>query len=288
VQEERMLLALDIGNSNIKIGAFRGDDLVATWRVATDTRRMPDEYAVLLLNLLQTRGIASEAVRAVAICSVVPPLTGIFAEVCRSYFRLEPLVVGEGVCAGIRILYDSPRDVGADRVVAASAAYRRHGGPVIVVEFGTATVFDAVTREGDYLGGAIHPGLQVAAESLFTSTSQLRRIELVRPASAIGRNTVAAIQSGVVLGHVGMVEGMIRRFRDELGHDAKVIGTGGLVDLVARETEVFTAVDPDLILHGLRMIAGLNARGPALARGNVPGGPVDPPPPRDPTGRGGS
>jgi type III pantothenate kinase len=258
-----MLLVMDIGNSNIKVGAFRGDDLVATWRIATDARRMPDEYAVLLLNLLQTRGIGAGEVREVAMCSVVPPLTAVFAEACRSYFRLEPLVVGQGVAAGVRILYDSPRDVGADRVVAASAAYRRYGGPVIVVEFGTATVFDAVTRKGDYLGGAIHPGLQVAAESLFTSTSQLRRIELVRPESAIGRNTAAAIQSGVVLGHVGLVEGMIRRFQDELGGDAKVIGTGGLVHLIARETAVFTAVDEDLILHGLRMIAGLNRQAPS-------------------------
>jgi type III pantothenate kinase len=255
-----MLLVLDIGNTNVKTGVFRGNELVASWRMATDTRRMPDEYAALLLSLLQMRGLQPSSVQDAALCSVVPPLTGVFEEAIRSYFRVTPLVVGVGVKTGIRILYDSPRDVGADRVVAAAAAYQLYGGPVIVVEFGTATVFDAVTREGEYLGGAIHPGLHVAAEALFTSTSQLRRVELTRPAHAIGRNTVAAIQSGVVLGHVGLVEGMVRRFKEELGEDARVIATGGLAHLVACETEVFTAVNEDLILHGLRMVFEMNRR----------------------------
>jgi type III pantothenate kinase len=169
--------------------------------------------------------------------------------------------VGEGTKTGIRVLYDSPRDVGADRVVAAAAAYHLYGGPAIIVEFGTATVFDAVTREGDYRGGAIHPGLQVAAEALFTTTSQLRRVQLARPESAIGRNTIAAIQSGVVLGHVGLVEGMVARFKAELGQDARVIGTGGLVSLVAGETSIFTAVNEHLILQGLRLISEMNTSG---------------------------
>lgn len=255
-----MLLVLDIGNSNVKIGAYRADDLVASWRVATDVRRMPDEYAVLLFNLLQTRGIEPASIQDAAICSVVPPLTAVFSEAFKSYFNLAPLVIGEGTDTGVRILYDSPRDVGADRVVAAAAAYRLYGGPVIVVEFGTATVFDAVTRTGEYLGGAIHPGLQVAAESLFTSTSQLRRIELSRPRRAIGGNTIEAIQSGVVLGHVGLVEGMVQRFKNELGEDARVVATGGLARLIAGETRIFTDVNEDLILHGLRMIIDLNRR----------------------------
>ena len=253
-----MLLVLDIGNSNVKIGVFRGDNLVASWRVATDVRRMPDEYAILLLNLLQTREIAPSSVREGAMCSVVPPLTAVFGEDFQRYFNLTPLVVGEDVRTGVRILYDSPRDVGADRIVGAAAAFRLYGGPVIVVEFGTATVFDAVTREGDYLGGAIHPGLHVVAESLFTSTSQLRRIELTRPSHAIGRNTIEAIQSGVVLGHVGLVEGMVRRFKSELGDDARVIATGGLATLVAGTSTIFTTVNEDLILQGLRMITEMN------------------------------
>lgn len=258
-----MLLALDIGNANVKMGAFRGDDLLASWRVATDARRMPDEYALLILGLMRARGIEPSEVEDAALCSVVPPLTAVFQEAIRTYLGFLPLVVGENTKTGIRILYDSPRDVGADRIVAAAAAYRFYGGPAIIVEFGTATVFDAVTRDGDYTGGAIHPGLQVVAESLFTSTSQLRRVALARPEAAIGRNTIAAIQSGVVLGHVGLVEGMVRRFKDELGEDARVIGTGGLVHLVAGETGVFTAVNENLIMQGLRLIAGMNRGGRA-------------------------
>lgn len=253
-----MLLALDIGNSNVKIGAFRGDELVATWRVATDPRRMPDDYGVLLLSLLNLRGLHPSQIRDAAICSVVPPLTWVFDEVCRSFFQVNPLIVGAGVKTGMRILYDTPRDVGADRVAAAAAAYRLYGGPVIIVEIGTFTVFDAVTREGDYLGGAIHPGPQVVAEAVFTAASQLRRVELVRPRSAIGRNTIASIQSGVLLGHIGMIEGLVKRFKEELGNDARVIGTGGLVSLIARETDIFTAVNPDLILQGLRIIYDMN------------------------------
>ncbi|MCS7207169.1 MAG: type III pantothenate kinase [Dehalococcoidia bacterium] len=253
-----MLLALDIGNSNVKIGAFRGEELVATWRVATDPRRMPDDYGVLLLSLLNLRGLHPSHIRDAALCSVVPPLTWVFEEMCRTFFQVKPLIVGAGVKTGMRILYDTPRDVGADRVAASAAAYRLYGGPVIVVEVGTFTVLDAVTRDGDYLGGAIHPGPQVVAEAVFTSASQLRRVELVRPKSAIGRNTVAAIQSGVLLGHIGMVEGLVKRFKEELGDDAKVIGTGGLVSLIARETDIFTAVNPDLILHGLRIIYEMN------------------------------
>jgi type III pantothenate kinase len=258
-----MLLVLDIGNANVKLGAFQGDDLVASWRIATDARRMPDEYGLLLLGLLQARGIERTAIRSAALCSVVPPLTTVFEEAIRTYLGTSTLVVGEGTKTGIRILYDSPRDVGADRVVAASAAYHLYGGPAIIVEFGTATVFDAVTREGDYPGGAIHPGLQVAAEALFTTTSQLRRVQLARPNAAIGRNTIAAIQSGVVLGHVGLVEGMVARFKAELGQDARVIGTGGLVGLVAAETNIFTAVSEHLILEGLRLIAEMNRGGRA-------------------------
>ncbi|MCL6553848.1 MAG: type III pantothenate kinase [Firmicutes bacterium] len=251
-----MLLAVDIGNTNVKLGAFRGPDLLATWRIATDPRRTPDEYAALVVALLAMRGIAPTQVARVALCSVVPPLTAVFREVAHDVFGTSPLVVGETLETGLRVLYEPPADVGADRLVASAAAYRRLGGPVIVVEFGTATVFDAVSSAGEYLGGAIHPGLQLAAEALFTGTSQLRRIELRRPAAAIGRTTIGAIQSGVVLGHVGMVEGMIARFRREVGEDAPAVATGGLARLIAAETTVFVAVDEDLILDGLRLLAG--------------------------------
>ncbi len=253
-----MLLAIDIGNTNITLGVFQGETPTATWRLATDTRRMPDEYGLMLLNLLPMRGVSLSDVTAVAICSVVPPLTQVFAELCETFLHVKPLVVGAGVRTGIKVLYESPRDVGADRVVDAVAGFRLFGGPLIIVDFGTPTVFDAITANAEYLGGAIAPGLRVAAESLFTATSQLRRVELVPPPTAIARNTVHAIQSGVFLGHIDMVEGMVRRFKRELGENAKVIGTGGMAPAIAAETSVFNAVSVDLTLIGLRMIHEMN------------------------------
>ncbi|MFC1935335.1 type III pantothenate kinase [Chloroflexota bacterium] len=253
-----MLLTIDIGNTNLALGVFQGDTLKATWRLATDPRRMPDEYGMALLNLLPVRGVAASDIEAVALCSVVPPLTQVFLELCGGFFGVKPLVVGAGVRTGIKILYDNPRDVGADRIVDAAAAFRLYGGPLIVVDFGTATVFDGISAQAEYVGGAIAPGLRVAAESLFTTTSQLRRVELVAPKSAIGRNTTHAMQAGLVLGHVDLVEGIVRRFKRELGQDAKVIATGGLAPLVASETSIFDAVNLDLTLVGLRMIYDMN------------------------------
>ncbi|MBI4200081.1 MAG: type III pantothenate kinase [Chloroflexi bacterium] len=249
-----MLLAIDIGNSNVTLGVFENDKLKATFRLATDTRRMPDEYGPALLDLLPLRGVAPEGISAIAMCSVVPPLTGVFQDLAQSYFHLSPLVVGPGVRTGIKVLYDNPRDVGADRIVDAVAAFRLYGGPVVIVDFGTATVFDAISAQGEYLGGAIAPGVNMAAEALYTNTSQLRRVELVAPSTAIGRNTTHAMQAGVVLGHVDMVEGMVRRFQRELGGEARVVATGGLAPLIARQTTVFHKVNVELTLHGLRMI----------------------------------
>ena len=253
-----MLLALDIGNTNITLGAFQGEKLCATWRLFTDLHRQPDEYAALIRNLLPLKGVQIEDIKDIIACSVVPPLTTVFEEVARSSFHVVPLVVGMGTKTGVRILYDSPRDVGADRVVDAAAAYRMYGGPLVVVDFGTATVFDAITVDGDYLGGAIVPGVTIAAEALYMGTSQLRRVEFQAPSSAIGKNTVAAIQSGLVFGHVAIVEGMVKRFRAELGEDAKAIATGGLAELIAKETGVFYAVNQDLTLIGLRLIHEMN------------------------------
>ncbi len=253
-----MLLALDIGNTNITLGAFQGEKLCATWRLFTDLHRQPDEYAALIRNLLPLKGVQIEDIEDIIACSVVPPLTTVFEEVARSSFHVVPMVVGMGTKTGVRILYDSPRDVGADRVVDAAAAYRMYGGPLVVVDFGTATVFDAITVDGDYLGGAIVPGVTIAAEALYMGTSQLRRVEFQAPSSAIGKNTVAAIQSGLVFGHVAIVEGMVKRFRAELGEDAKAIATGGLAELIAKETGVFYAVNQDLTLIGLRLIHEMN------------------------------
>ena len=253
-----MLLALDIGNTNVTLGAFRNGDLQATWRISTDAHKMPDEYSILLRSLLALKGVAPEQISDVVLCSVVPPLTTVFQAATRDAFNTTPLVVGTGTRTGVRIRYDNPRDVGADRIADSVAAYRLYGGPAVVVDFGTATVFDAINGEGEYLGGAIAPGIGVAAEALYHGTAQLRRVELAAPGSAVGKNTVEALQSGLLFGHVEMVQGMVRRFQQELGGDAKAIATGGDASLIARFTPVFHAVNLDLTLIGLSLIHQAN------------------------------
>ena len=253
-----MLLTIDIGNTNITLGVFDGPHLKSTWRIATDQRRLTDEYGLQISALLPLKGVNASQIDGACICSVAPILTPTFEEMCRVYFNVDPLTVSAGVKTGVRILYDSPRDVGSDRIVDAAAAYRLYGGPAIMVDFGTATVFDAVTKDGEYLGGAIAPGINVAADALFLSTSQLRRVDLATPAYAIGRNTVMALQSGLLWGHVGLVEGMVARFKAELGQESRVIATGGLAEVIARETDVFDEINMDLTLIGLRLIYDMN------------------------------
>ena len=256
-----MLLAIDIGNTNITVGAFDGDDLRATFRMSTDARKMADEYAILLNQMLPLRGVSRERIDAAAICSVVPPLTPIFARLVESYIGVRPLVVGAGTRTGVRVRYDPPRDVGADRIVDAAAAFSAYGGPVIVVDIGTATVLDAVTEDGDYLGGAIAPGISIAADSLFHATAMLRRVELTPPPSAIGRNTVHALQSGLVFGYSELVRGMVSRFKRELGANAKVIATGGLANVIENRPKIFDAVDSNLTLTGLKLVYDMNVGG---------------------------
>ena len=256
-----MLLACDIGNTNITIGVFQEERLKATWRVATDACRLPDEYGLMLYSLLPMKDVAPSDITQAALCSVVPPLTSTFEELCRSYFGVDPLLVTTGVKTGVKILYDNPRDVGADRIADAAAAFRLYGGPVIIVDFGTATVFDAVSKEGDYLGGAIVPGINIAADALYMNTSQLRRVELVRPGTAIGKSTIHALQSGLVLGYLSLVEGMVARFREELGSKCPVVATGGLAELIAKDDQIFDHVNPELTLIGLRLIYDINAKG---------------------------
>ena len=252
-----MLLAIDIGNTNVVIGVYRGDDLRAQWRVSTDSRKMADEYAMLLGSLFTHAGLRLDHVRAVVISSVVPPLISTFEELSERYLRLSPLIVGPGIRTGVRILYENPKEVGADRIVNALAAYRMYGGPAVVLDFGTATTFDALNKEGDYLGGAIAPGIGIATEALFEHAAKLPRIELVRPRQAIGRNTVASMQSGIIFGYVGLVEGLIARFKQELG-PARVIATGGLAEVIAKETPLIEVVDQRLTLYGLRLLYELN------------------------------
>lgn len=256
-----MLLAIDIGNTNIVVGVFDGEKLKATWRLGTDVHKLEDEYAALLLNLLSMKGLAFADIDDAIISSSVPPLVTVFEELCRRYFEVTPMVVGPGIKTGVRISIENPREVGADRVVNAAAAHKLYGGPLIVIDFGTATTLDAVSEEGDYLGGAIAPGIVISSEALFEHAAKLPRVELVRPPKAIGRNSVSAMQSGIVFGYVGLIEGIVARMQKELGGTAKVIATGGLANIIASETGVVDAVELDLTLVGLRLIYELNSGG---------------------------
>jgi len=254
-----MLLAIDVGHTTITIGLFDGDRLHATWRIATDHQRLADEYAILLLGLLSAEAVSSDDISDVVLASGVPDLVPVFEGLCQQRLGSAPLVVGTGTRTGIRILYDSPRDVGSDRIADAVAALNRHGPPpLVIVDLGTGLVFDAISAEGDYLGGAIAPGIHVAAEALYDRAAKLYPVELVGPPTAIGKNTVQAIQSGLFYGYVGLIECMVARFTQELGGKAKIVGTGGWAELFARETDVFDVVDPDLTLHGLRLIYEAN------------------------------
>lgn len=253
-----MLLTIDIGNTNITLGLYVDDELGPRWRLATVHERMPDEYGLQFHALLAHAGYGPQDLSGICMASVVPPLTTRIETACLAYLGCQPLVVGMGVRTGVRIRYEDPRAVGADRIVDAAAVQKLYGGPACVVDFGTATTFDAITTEGDYLGGAIAPGIEIAAEALFQRTSKLTRVELQRPPSPIGRNTTHAMQSGLLFGYVGLVEGMIERFREELGPEMKVIATGGLAEIMAGETQAIDIIAPWLTLDGLKIIWELN------------------------------
>jgi type III pantothenate kinase len=253
-----MLLTIDIGNTNLTLGLYEGSQLGAHWRLATDHNRMPDEYGLQFLGLLQNAGKTLNDIHGISLASVVPPLTGRVVQACREYLKQEPLVVDAGVKTGIKVRYDDPKAVGADRICDAVAVLKLYGGPACVVDFGTATTFNAITKDGEYLGGAITAGVNLAAESLFTRAAKLPRIDLQRPPSVIGRNTIHAMQSGLLFGYVSMVEGMVVRFKAELGSGMKVIATGGMAEVIARETQVVDFIAPWLTLDGLRMIWELN------------------------------
>lgn len=253
-----MLLTIDIGNTNLTLGLYEGDKLGAHWRLATDHNRMPDEYGLQFLGLLQNAGKTIHDIKGISLASVVPPLTGRVIQACREYLKQEPLVVDAGIKTGIKIRYEDPKAVGADRVCDAVAVMKLYGGPACVVDFGTATTFNAITKDGEYLGGAITAGINLAAEALYTRAAKLPRIDLQVPPSVIGRNTVHAMQSGLLFGYVSMVEGMVNRFRAELGSDMKVVATGGLAEVVAKETKVIDVISPWLTLEGLRLIWELN------------------------------
>jgi len=253
-----MLFVVDIGNTDITLGVFEGENIRATWRLTTGVHRLVDEYASLLLNLLRHRGVEITDIKNVAMCSVVPPLTAIFEQLFKRYFNVSPLIVGAGVKTGVRIRMDNPREVGADRIVNAAAAHHLYGGAVIIADLGTATTFDTVSREGDYLGGAIAPGIGTAAEALFTRAAKLPRVELVAPKKAIGTDSITAMQSGIIFGYVGLVESLVARIRQELGEKALVVATGGFAEMIASQTKVIDKINPDLTLIGLRLIQQMN------------------------------
>jgi type III pantothenate kinase len=253
-----MLLAIDIGNTNVKIGIFDGDGLKATWNLATGIHRTSDEYGGVLLNLMERKKILPSKVTGVALCGVVPPLLPTFVELCNKYLNTEPLVVETGVKTGMRIRLDNPREVGPDRVVDAVAAQNLYGKPVIIIDLGTATTFDVVSKEGDYLGGAIAPGIVIATEALYTRTAALPRIGLSRPKQVIGKNTISAMQSGIIFGYIGLIEGIVQRIEQELGSKAKVVATGGQAYLLAEEIPAIDVINPDLTLIGLRLIYAMN------------------------------
>jgi type III pantothenate kinase len=253
-----MLLAIDIGNTNVKLGAFDGDHLEATWNLATGIHRTTDEYGEVVLGLMERRQIVPSSITGVVLCGVVPPLLHTFVELCKRYLQTRPLVVEAGVKTGMRIRLDNPREVGPDRVVNAVAGQNLYGKPLIIIDLGTATTFDVVSQEGDYLGGAIAPGINIASEALFARTAVLPRIEMVKPRQVIGRNTVAAMQSGIIFGYIDLIEGMIRRIDQELGTKAKVIATGGQAYPFAEEIVAIDVVNPSLTLIGLRLIYEMN------------------------------
>lgn len=253
-----MLLAIDIGNSNVTLGVFDGENMRNTWRMATDVNQMGDEYAAMLLTLLEHSGIKPSDIKEAAMCSTVPPLVSTFEEVLKRYFKVSPLVIRAGVKTGVRIIADNPREVGTDRIVNAAAAHHLYKGAVIVVDMGTATTFDIVSKEGDFIGGVIAPGIGIAAQALYTRTAALPRVELVAPAKAIGSNTIGAMQSGIVFGYIGLVEGLVARIQKELPEKALVIATGGYAEIIARGTRVIDDTNADITLVGLRLIYQMN------------------------------
>jgi type III pantothenate kinase len=268
-----VILAVDVGNTNTVLGLYRRQRLLHFWRLPTRRDATADEAAVLLRELCGHHGLALGSIGALAVASVVPPLTGVWQEVGETYLRVEPLVVGWQTDTGLDLRVDNPREVGADRIVNAVAAWRKYGVPAVVVDFGTATTVDAVGEGGVYLGGAIAPGIGISADALFRAAAQLYRVELARPDRALGRTTAEQMRAGIVIGGAGQVDALVDRVRAEMGGRAAVVATGGLAGLLAGESRTIERVDPFLTLDGLRLIharlrrSGGREAGPASDRG---------------------
>ncbi|MFD2115449.1 type III pantothenate kinase [Paenibacillus yanchengensis] len=256
-----MILVIDVGNTNIVIGIFNDKELLQNWRLSTNRSATVDEYGMILQNLFQHVGVKASQVESVVISTVVPPLLPVLEQLSHKYIQRTPLIVGPGTKTGLNIRYENPREVGADRIVTSVAAIAKYGAPLIVIDFGTATTFDYIDVQGDYLGGAIVPGIGISTEALYQRAAKLPRIELVKPKSVIGRNPVTSMQAGIIFGYAGQVDGIVNRIKKEFKVNPTVVATGGMAELIAEESESIKVVDPLLTLEGLRLIYDRNREG---------------------------